>query len=246
MLRESFAALSAVAFLSGCVMPAPQPGGSGSGQFPGSPYGSSAQGFSQDQATRRFVAVVDRVEPVAETACRQLAPRASCNFTIYVDPDRTQPANAAQTLDKNGNPVVIFNINLLMEARNEDELAFVLGHEVAHHIRGHINRAQNQAMTGALLGSVAAVLIGADQAGIEQAGQYGAAIGARRFSKDHELEADALGARIAWRAGYDPERGAEFFFRTPDPGNQFLGSHPPNADRVATVQREVARIRAGN
>ena len=67
-------------------------------------------------------------------------------------------------------------------------------------------------------------------------------IGARTYSKDFELEADALGTRIAARAGYDPLRGAEFFFRIPDPGNQFLGSHPANAARLATVQRVAMQL----
>ena len=66
--------------------------------------------------------------------------------------------------------------------------------------------------------------------------QLGARIGARTYSKTFELEADALGALMAARAGYDPLRGADFFFRVPDPGNKFLGTHPANADRLATVQ----------
>lgn len=236
MFRKSLAALSALALLSGCVMPEPGPGAS-----PTRPTSS----FDDDLATRRFIAVVDRVEPVAESACRQLAPRAPCDFTIFVDPDSSQPPNAGQTLDKQGRPVIIFNVAMLREARNEHELAFVLGHEAAHHIRGHIGRAQEQAMTGALVFGVMAALGGAGQSGVDQATRMGAAVGARRFSKDHELEADALGARIAYTAGYDPLRGAKYFYRSPDPGNQFLGSHPPNADRIATVEREMAKIRSG-
>ena len=58
-----------------------------------------------------------------------------------------------------------------------------------------------------------------------------------------ELEADALGAEIALRAGFDPVRGAAFFNRLPDPGDQFLGTHPPTANRLAVVAKTVARLR---
>ena len=76
-------------------------------------------------------------------------------------------------------------------------------------------------------------------------GEIGAVVGARSYSKEFELEADALGTVIAARAGFDPVRGAEFFLRIPDPGNRFLGTHPANAERIATVRRAAAEIGLG-
>jgi predicted Zn-dependent protease len=67
-------------------------------------------------------------------------------------------------------------------------------------------------------------------------------VGARTYSKDFELEADALGTVISMRAGFDPIRGAAFFTRIPDPGNRFLGTHPPNAQRIETVRRVAAGL----
>ncbi|MDB4254950.1 peptidase M48, partial [bacterium] len=43
-------------------------------------------------------------------------------------------------------------------------------------------------------------------------------------------------------AGFDPLNGAQFFFRVPDPGDRFLGTHPANADRLRTVQRVAAGL----
>ncbi len=76
--------------------------------------------------------------------------------------------------------------------------------------------------------------------------ELGAEVDARRYSKDFELQADALGTRIAYAAGFDPIHGAEYFEHVADPGNEFLGSHPPNAARVAMVRRTVALIKAGH
>jgi predicted Zn-dependent protease len=70
----------------------------------------------------------------------------------------------------------------------------------------------------------------------------GAGVGARSFSKNHELEADQLGTILTKKSGYDPLIGVNFFERTPDPGNQFLGSHPPNSSRVAIVKQTAAGL----
>ena len=63
-----------------------------------------------------------------------------------------------------------------------------------------------------------------------------------RIPKDFELEADALGTVITRKAGYKPVRGAEFFTQIADPGDRFLGTHPPNAKRIETVRRVDAQL----
>lgn len=193
-------------------------------------------------AQSNFRSVVSRVEPVAERVCRDRTRGVNCNFQIVVDTRRGIPPNAFQTLDRDGRPILGFTAALIRDARNQDELAFIMGHEAAHHIRGHIPRAQQSAAGAAIIAGALASAGGAEAAVIRDAQRVGAAVGARRFSKSFELEADELGTIIAARAGYDPIRGAEYFARVPDPGNQFLGSHPPNADRVATVRRVAAGL----
>ena len=181
-----------------------------------------------------------RVEPVAEQYCRTRSRQQNCDFRIVVDNRPNRGVNAFQTLDPNGRPIIGFTIPLIAEARNRDELAFVMAHEAAHHIRGHIARQQqNAALGGFLIGSLAEALGATD---LESAQRLGATVGARTYSKDFELEADALGTQITAAAGFDPLRGAEFFFRIPDPGDRFLGTHPPNADRLRTVQRVAAGL----
>jgi predicted Zn-dependent protease len=194
---------------------------------------------------RRFVQVVNRIEPIAEQLCRETTRGVNCDIQIVIDNRPGLPPNAFQTLDEQGRPIVGFTLALIADARNADELAFVMGHEAAHHIAGHIPRQEQSAMAGAMMGAVLASMSGADEAGIAQARDAGAVLAVRNYSKDFELEADALGARIAWAAGYDPVRGAQFFNRLPDPGDRFLGSHPPNAQRIALVQQTVARLEAG-
>ncbi|MEL7165633.1 MAG: M48 family metallopeptidase [Pseudomonadota bacterium] len=195
---------------------------------------------TRQDAQRAFAQVVRRVEPVAERMCSERTRGVDCDFRIVVDDRPRLPANAYQTLDENERPIIAFTVALIEDARNEDELAFVMSHEAAHHIRGHIARQQQNAAVGAGIFAGLARATGGGVDAVEAATRLGANVGARSYSKEFELEADALGTVITDRAGYDPLRGAEFFNRIPDPGNRFLGTHPPNAQRIETVRR-VAR-----
>ncbi len=189
-----------------------------------------------------FKSVVARVEPVAEAACRARTRNLNCDFRIVVDSRAGIPPNAFQTLDRSGRPIIGFTASLIATARNADELAFIMGHEAAHHIQGHIPQTQKRAVEGALLGTVLATIAGGDAAVVDTAQRIGGTVGARRFAKNFELEADQLGTVIAARAGYDPVNGARYFTRIPDPGNTFLGTHPPNAQRIDVVRRTAAGL----
>lgn len=152
--------------------------------------------------------------------------------------DRPQKSpNAFQTIDKSGRPILAFNLPMIAQVRNDDELAFVMGHEAAHHIERHLDQQRNNAMAGAIILGGLAALTGASSGNVDAAADLGANVGARSYSKNHELEADALGTVITRYAGYNPVRGAEFFTQIPDPGDRFLGTHPPNKSRIETVRR---------
>ena len=203
---------------------------------------SAPMSLSAERAARQFISVVKTVEPVAEAECRGRTSGTNCDFNIVVDDRPNQPPNAFQTLDKDGRPVLAFNIPLIATVKNADELAFVMGHEAAHHIEAHIAKQKRNATAGAvILGSLAAISGGGDQI-VQSAQEVGATIGARGYSKDFELEADRLGTVIAHKAGYDPVRGAAFFTCLADPGNTFLGTHPPNAARIDIVRQTAATL----
>lgn len=194
-----------------------------------------------DQLAQDFLFVVQKVEPVAESVCRERR-GSPCNFQIVVDDRPGQAPNAFQTVDRNGRPILAFNISLIASVQNPDELAFVMGHEASHHILNHLEQQQRYAEAGALILSDIASARGGTTQDVQAAQELGAQIGARTFSKNFELEADELGTRIAAQAGFDPLLGAQFFIRLPDPGNRFLGTHPPNAQRMETVRQAAAAI----
>ena len=190
----------------------------------------------------RFKTVVSRVEPVAERMCRQQTSNLNCDFKVVVDDRPQKSPNAFQTLDKSGRPILAFNLPMIAQVRNDDELAFVMGHEAAHHIERHLDQQRNNAMAGAIILGGLAALTGASSGNVDAAADLGANVGARSYSKEFELEADELGTVIAVRAGYNPLIGAGFFTKIPDPGDKFLGTHPPNGDRLAVVRRTAAQL----
>ena len=189
-----------------------------------------------------FAAVVRAVQPVANQECRRRTQGVNCAFMVQVDTNRRSAPNAFQSVDDQGRPVLTFTTSLIESVRNPDELAFILGHEAAHHIAGHLARQERNAASGAAVFADLAALTGGSAADIESAQKLGASVGARSYSKEFELEADELGTIITYRAGYNPLVGAQFFTTFADPGDRFLGSHPPNADRVNVVRRTSARL----
>ncbi|WP_299303519.1 M48 family metallopeptidase [uncultured Litoreibacter sp.] len=226
---------AAVLALAACEpIPTETSSPSGSEATPAATQTPAPPKVSTRQAQANFAAVVRQVEPVAERECRRRAPDLNCDFKIVVQSDPRLPPNAFQTLDRTGRPIIGFTLALIKDARNRDEIAFVMGHETAHHIARHLEKQRQSAVGGAILGGLVAAGLGLD---VDAGQQLGGTVGARAYSKDNELEADALGTVIAKRAGFDPVKGAQFFTRIPDPGDRFLGTHPPNRQRIETVRR---------
>ena len=198
---------------------------------------------SNSRAVADYRRVIRRVEPVAESTCRSLHKNKGgkfCDFQIKLIEDPKQPANAFQTIGKDGRPIIAFNINLLKTVQSDDEIAFILGHEAGHQIATHIAKTQNNQAVGAILGGILIAAAGGDpQLGVD----LGAMVGQRAYSQNYELEADTIGTHIAFRAGYSPERGAQYFARSGSAAN-VLSTHPPSRARINTVHSTSAKIRA--
>lgn len=211
---------------------------------------------SPRDAANRYERVISRIEPVAENFCRsQMAatrPDYNCDVKIIVD-TQMPVRNAYQMKAPDGTPVIAFTVPMLMEARNDDEIAFVLGHEYGHLIATHLEKGEKQAMAGALvLGALMAASQGYassadpyrstvnDSRDIENAMSLGTAVGHKAYSQTYELEADVIATHIARTAGFDPINGARYFARPEKPQSQngqlsFWGTHPASDKRLALV-----------
>lgn len=119
---------------------------------------------------------------------------------------------------------------------SDDELAAVMGHEIAHALREHAReRASEEAVAQSAI-SVGAAILGLGDAG-QQVAQY-AYMGALGLphSRGQETEADRIGVELAARAGYDPRAAVSLWQKMSQLGGgetiKFLSTHPSTEDRL--------------
>lgn len=101
---------------------------------------------------------------------------------------------------------VFITKGLLLNMRNEAELAGVLAHEISHVLkRHHLNAIQKNAKTGLVADLASMAVSNSKYGGLgEKAIGAGTELYARGLDKEDEFEADRMGVVIAARAGYDP------------------------------------------
>ncbi len=132
---------------------------------------------------------------------------------------------------------------------DEDEIAAVLGHEIAHATCRHVTRSQSVSKTvwwslfPAYL--VALVIVPELTSVWDLTFQGGFGIWSASYSRGDEAQADIVGAEYAARAGYDPRAALRIWARADELyGSDFelYGSHPPNDERVALLEAEMPRL----
>lgn len=122
----------------------------------------------------------------------------------------------------------------------DDELAAVIGHEIAHALREHARERASQQMIAGSLISVGSSILGAGPLA-QQGAQY-AYMGLLGLpnSRQHETEADRIGVELAARAGYDPRAAISLWQKMARESGggmpKFLSTHPSPQDRSADLK----------
>ena len=141
---------------------------------------------------------------------------------------------------------IAFYFGILDQLRlNDDEVAMVMGHEMAHALREHAReRMGKSAVTNG------AIEIGAALLGLGSGGRYLANMGGQllslRFSRGDESEADKVGLDLAARAGYDPRAGVTLWQKMAQASKgappQWLSTHPPGAERIQLIEADLPTV----
>lgn len=121
---------------------------------------------------------------------------------------------------------------------SDDEIAQVMGHEIAHALANHTAEKMSVAMASSV--GVLAVGIVADNSGAALAAASAAAVLAVTMpnSRTAETEADRIGIELAARAGYDPAAAVTLWQKMGEQGGtppQFLSTHPSPENREKTL-----------
>ena len=144
-----------------------------------------------------------------------------------------------------GGKIAIYTGIITQLKLSDDEIAAIMGHEIAHALREHA-REQASEQSLAQIGMVGAVLAGAGQNTVNAAGQlYQLGIGLPH-SRTHETEADRIGVELAARAGYDPRAAISLWQKMARLGGskppEFLSTHPSATTRIADLQIYSAKV----
>lgn len=127
---------------------------------------------------------------------------------------------------------------------SDDEIAQVMGHEIAHALADHTRERMSIAMTSAVATTAAAVAItvagGDDRAALALTGVQLASVVAIQLpnSREGEAEADQIGIELAARAGFDPKAAVTLWEKMGKEGGgppEFLSTHPSPQNRAARL-----------
>ena len=128
----------------------------------------------------------------------------------------------------------------------DDEVAMVMGHEMAHALREHA-RARVAKSEATNIG----LRLGAQLLGLGNMGDMAASLGGQllnlKFSRGDESDADLVGLELAARAGFNPEAAVVLWRKMGEAtGNQsglaFLSTHPSGPDRIRELQSNVPKV----
>lgn len=122
---------------------------------------------------------------------------------------------------------------------NDNEVAAVMGHEIAHALREHTREAMSEAMAQQVGVSVLASLAGFGDLGANLLSQATQVAVGLPFSRAKEREADRIGLELMARAGYDPRFAVTLWRKMMSGGGsppELLSTHPDPENRIKDIE----------
>jgi predicted Zn-dependent protease len=129
---------------------------------------------------------------------------------------------------------------------SDDELAAVIGHEIAHALREHTRERVSRAYGQELALTVGAAALGLDAGTAKIANAVGQVTFQLPHSREQEAEADRIGLELMARAGYDPSAAASVWKKMNSASSggppQLLSTHPSNESRIRDLEALAPRV----
>ncbi len=132
----------------------------------------------------------------------------------------------------------------------DDEVAMVMGHEIAHALREHARERMGKSMAtnglSRLGGALIAGFLGIDARVTDAVAQQGAQLLSLKFSREDESEADLVGMELAARAGYNPRAGVSLWQKMSAANKgappQWLSTHPSGNTRIKDIEANLPKV----
>jgi len=139
----------------------------------------------------------------------------------------------------------------LMDAMSDEEMAIVLGHELTHYTHEHVRRQQSKGTLAQILGVGASIaLTQISNPTAQQVAAFGGQLGLSAlmsgYSREFEDQADRVGLRYVYEAGFDPTKGPALWEKFKQKygeedklTNFFTGDHSRPTERIRNIQRQI-------
>ena len=181
------------------------------------------------------------VREVGNKLVATIPPEYSWPFEFHVIPQKEINAFAIP-----GGQMFI-NLGTVTAATKESELAGVMAHEIAHVYMQHSAKQAGKAQKTSILAGILTSVVGAKGGMLGQLGQMGIQMGAQgmmaKYSRGDESQADAVGAVILQKAGYNPQAMVDFF-KTMEGSSKvsssLFSSHPNPGNRQQAIAKQIA------
>jgi predicted Zn-dependent protease len=129
---------------------------------------------------------------------------------------------------------------------SEDEIAAIMGHEMAHALREHGRERASQAMLGQVGLAALQILGGVKGAALDASNMVVQTTFILPNSRTHETEADRMGVELAARAGFDPYGAVRVWEKmlklSKDAPPEFLSTHPAHESRIKDLKKYAKRV----
>lgn len=198
------------------------------------------QQMKQEQRISKDPALNARIRQMGERIAKAAGQNGATWEFVVFDDDKTVNAFALP-----GGKVGVYT-GLIKLSGSDDEIAAVMGHEVAHVILQHGNERVSQNLAAQMLGVGVQIGVRNKDEQTQQLAMLAYNVGTQvgvllPYSREHEREADKIGLLYAAKAGYDPRAAVTFWQKMQQASGgqqppQFLSTHPSHEDRIQRLQ----------
>jgi len=145
-----------------------------------------------------------------------------------------------------GGKIMVYSGLMNQLKLTDDELATVIGHEMAHALREHTRERMSRAMGQQAILSLGAAAFGVNsQAALDLADQLATVTFQLPHSREQEGEADRIGLELMARAGYDPHAAISVWKKMSEAsasGPKWLSTHPPSDERMKDLESLMPKV----
>ena len=151
-----------------------------------------------------------------------------------------------------GGKIVVYE-GIMKLFDNDDELAVVLGHEVAHAVAKHSNERMSQQILQQYGAAALSIGLSGQSYAVQNVASQVYGIGSQvgvmlPFSRKHESEADYMGLVLMTMAGYNPDYAVTFWkkmaAKSGGSSNELMSTHPSDARRISDIQKSLPEIKS--